>query len=87
MQDKVVPSSVLMSKLMVFVCFVLVCDSFWSVQRPSVMFVLTPARDGFEYYSPDTKDKKLSHVSTGHLPAIADVIILFSTSGGITLLI
>lgn len=51
------------------------------------MFVLTPARDGFEYYSPDTKDKKLSHVSTGHLPAIADIIILFSTSGGITLLI
>lgn len=51
------------------------------------MFVLTPAHDAFEYCRPDTKDKKLSHVSTGHLPAIADVIILFSTSGGITLLI
>lgn len=52
-------------------------DSFQPVQRPSIMSaLLMPA-----YHGRDAKDK-MTLVSAGHLPMIADVAVFFLTSSG-----
>lgn len=57
-------------------------DSFQPVQRPSIMSaLLMPTHHGFQCYRRDAKDR-ITLVSAGHLPMIADVAVFFLTSSG-----